>query len=491
MKSLNRIPVIAHVSDKTPPIFVSFALSLCLFGCASTPGEADIDRDIYQKSFSSVADPTKPKSIFVFMDGTGNNPSIPTNIYRIFEEVNHNNDNQTVADYIEGVGNAKDPLLGQAAGFGMEERILLGYAFITKHYQPKDHIYLFGFSRGAHTARSLAGLIAYAGIPKISDDERDNKDALQKIGNKILELTKDVQDNDYYDAWQNWNRGDKPLLAELILDKKINGKKGRETQPAEVDFLGVFDTVPGSLALYNEYFGDDYISCKEKLDWNKTWPIIKDIFYYGSLTFMARGERYKNDSYPPIRYIAHAVSKDEKRSMFMPLFLCSKTISRDSVMNPRYTALNEALFPGAHADVGGGYEDLNHELPDLSLNWMFSLLREHYQFPASPPASEPTNAQPAGLAHLSISDSGGSRGSECRDRKFLNSFYKDQSILLREQAGPVPVAVFGQAIGNSNSAQSCSQRSYSKELKQENIVCVEQKNINCEYITQQKWTSKN
>ena len=73
-----------------------------------------------------------------------------------------------------------------------------------------------------------------------------------------------------------------------------------------------------------------------------------------------KGERYKTDSYPPIRHMAHAVSLDEKRSKFTPLLLCQ-------AINPTYTEINEVWFPGAHSDVGGGYQD-SLELSNISLS---------------------------------------------------------------------------------------------------------------------------
>ena len=113
--------------------------------------------------------PTESKNLFVFFDGTANNPIVPTNIYRLYKGLEESKDNKVEAIYIEGVGNAKTPIssvLGQGVGFGMEERILRGYKFLVEKYQPGDRIFIFGFSRGAFTARSLAGLISYAGIPK-------------------------------------------------------------------------------------------------------------------------------------------------------------------------------------------------------------------------------------------------------------------------------------------------------------------------------------
>ncbi|MDD5322941.1 MAG: DUF2235 domain-containing protein [Methylococcales bacterium] len=322
------------MSHKIMPICICFALALLLFGCATpTP-----DTEDFSPNFLPVNNTSNPKNIFVFMDGTSNNSKVPTNIYRLFQEIKKNNDNRTVARYIEGVGNAEDPLdstLGIAGSFGMEDRILQGYEFITQHYKPKsenypgDRIYIFGFSRGAHTARSLAGLISYAGVPKVSDAELNNKDDLIDIGNDILELTKDELDSEHANDWEKWQPGDKPILTELIRENKIIHKKGREVQPAEVEFLGVWDTVPGSL-FKDKLFGTyPDLACKESIGFIKSTWGFKHIAHLFGVSY---GERYKIDSYPAIHHIAHAVAKDEKRSMFRPLFICSKALNTNEAL---------------------------------------------------------------------------------------------------------------------------------------------------------------
>ena len=66
--------------------------------------------------------PTESKNLFVFFDGTANNPIVPTNIYRLYKGLEESKDNKVEAIYIEGVGNAKTPIssvLGQGVGFGM------------------------------------------------------------------------------------------------------------------------------------------------------------------------------------------------------------------------------------------------------------------------------------------------------------------------------------------------------------------------------------
>ena len=55
-------------------------------------------------------------------------------------------------------------ILGLATGYGLDDKVLQSYLFLVEHYQPGDHIYLFGFSRGAYTVRVLAGLIHKIGL---------------------------------------------------------------------------------------------------------------------------------------------------------------------------------------------------------------------------------------------------------------------------------------------------------------------------------------
>ena len=67
--------------------------------------------------------------------------------------------------YDAGVGTKLGQnLLGMCFGYGLMKNVLEAYVDICSHYTVGDHIYIFGFSRGAYTARSLAGLVGYVGI---------------------------------------------------------------------------------------------------------------------------------------------------------------------------------------------------------------------------------------------------------------------------------------------------------------------------------------
>ena len=69
--------------------------------------------------------------------------------------------------YVAGVGTAGTVaarLVGAATGFGLSANVRTAYRLLAETYQPGDLVALFGFSRGAYTARSLAGMVAYCGL---------------------------------------------------------------------------------------------------------------------------------------------------------------------------------------------------------------------------------------------------------------------------------------------------------------------------------------
>ncbi len=431
--------------------------------------------DIKHESPLCKAGEKNIKNIFVFMDGTGNNEKIPTNVYRLFDVIIK--DEKTCAKYIEGVGNASDPigsLAGQAAGFGMEENILNGYKYIIHNYQKGDRIYIFGFSRGAHTARALAGLVSYAGIPKISNDQDisvwDDLNPLvsgYSFGNEILELTKKETDDKNAESWKEWTPGKAPIMTDILQrDVGIIRDNKIEIQPAEVEFLGVWDTVPGSQGI--NYFDNGYLVCKQDRDSTDS------------------KERYKIDSYPTIHHIAHAVSKDEKRKEFSPLFLCSKKIDPKSVHNEKFTKLDEVAFAGTHADVGGGYGHKNNQLPDISLKWMIEQLEPHYQSPQLQDFKNKLKPDPEGLADLSVSKVVFGHHFPCLDRQLPTQIIFHDSVEIREKAGLVPWLYYDKRPKGIYSDLTCRGKvnpptwSDSEDgSKPTNVLCIEQSKISC------------
>ena len=236
-----------------------------------------------------------------------------------------------VAKYLHGVGNSKqllDKVAGGAFGVGVTARIARGYTYVSRNYEAGDRIVIVGFSRGAYTARALAGLIAGEGLlrPELAaegDDTRFDTAAA---------------------AWYRWRYGRDSLFqkaldfgTELLEWRSAFGKARQLTAdsfvPVKIAAVAVWDTV-GALGIPT-YLGKG----------------MSDIFRFCDTSLN-----------PNVALGIHAVALDEQRKAFGP------TLWDD---DPR---IAQALFPGGHCDVGGGYAE--HGLSDAPLLWVADRLRQ-------------------------------------------------------------------------------------------------------------------
>ena len=115
------------------------------------------------------------KHIVVCSDGTGNTAvkGRGTNVFKVFESVDLSSHRYNpvqvpqLAIYDDGVGTESFKplkLLGGIGGYGLSRNVCQLYKELCRVYDPGDRIFLFGFSRGAFTVRTLAGMIASCGI---------------------------------------------------------------------------------------------------------------------------------------------------------------------------------------------------------------------------------------------------------------------------------------------------------------------------------------
>ena len=110
----------------------------------------------------------RQRNIVLLSDGTGNSAAKlnRTNVWWLYQALDLGDDDQ-IAIYDDGVGTSGFRplrLLGGAFGWGLSRNVRDLYEFVCRHYRAGDHVYIFGFSRGAFTARTLAGLICKCGI---------------------------------------------------------------------------------------------------------------------------------------------------------------------------------------------------------------------------------------------------------------------------------------------------------------------------------------
>ncbi len=257
-----------------------------------------------------------PKNIVVFSDGTGQEGGrrYNTNVYKLF---NMSEDRTTgqIAFYDRGLGTGWRKITGNVGGMGISQNIKECYEFIFKNYTAGDHIYLFGFSRGAATVRSLSGFIHLFGIlPKSRAD-------LIQQAYKIYRIR---------DSEKRENKA-KEFIAR------------NHTMWCRIKFLGVWDTVAA--------LGIPF----------KSIDIILD-----KLSFL-RHRFHDFRLSPSVVNAYHALAIDDERLTFHPVLWKREKTS--------YQDIKQVWFCGAHTDVGGGYKD--QELSDIPLVWMMQMAVKH------------------------------------------------------------------------------------------------------------------
>jgi hypothetical protein len=307
-----------------------------------------------------------PKKIIFCADGTWNGPGVdvdqdgnyendPTNVWKLFERLQGDEVGTTttlaneqeitfrsvpgkvqVAKYIHGVGDSRNPivkLMGGATGVGIISRIVRGYTFISRNYDQGDEIIILGFSRGAYTARALAGLICSKGVLNTRANPVSKEQAYMYGAAAWYQYMQSRK----IAATTLWGR----IQGVLDLFPKFVFNTLTDVHFVPVDAIravGVWDTV-GALGI------PEYSMDRERLD----------TFKFVDLTL--------NDK---ILNGFHAVSINDRRADFTPTLWDADV------------RIKQVLFAGGHADVGGGYPDDDGEsdLSDIALNWMQYQLEE-------------------------------------------------------------------------------------------------------------------
>lgn len=200
-------------------------------------------------------------------------------------------------------------------GSSFHQHVLAGYRFVMQYYNQGDHIYIFGFSRGAYTARFLAEMIHNIGL-------------LSKGNEEMVRFAWDT-----YSSFQQSKGNDPPTKKDEKLKAYMENFKRSFCRPdVGIHFLGLFDCV-------------NSVGQFEIPIWRTSFKVLAS---------------------PAARYIRHAVAIHERRLKFKPaLFLLDK--------NGPPVDLKEVWFAGNHSDIGGGYpleQGQKHLLSDTPLNWM-------------------------------------------------------------------------------------------------------------------------
>lgn len=255
------------------------------------------------------------KRVVICLDGTWNDKRTGpyrTNVAKICDAVTPQDRNgiRQDAHYVEGIATKGTrewlTFLKGAVGAGVGDRIKAGYETLARHYEPGDEVFIFGFSRGAFEARSLAGFVSMFGIAK--------------TGGAFS----------FEDAWRLYRR--RPHSRN---DAAVTRIRDTTHYPARIKCVGVWDTV-GNI-------GNPFVS--------SGWLGRRFKFHQIQMT-------------DAIDVGLHALCVDEIRGPFRPSLW---TLGPGEELAPGQH-VEQVWMPGTHADVGGGWREA--QLSDIGLTWM-------------------------------------------------------------------------------------------------------------------------
>jgi uncharacterized protein (DUF2235 family) len=288
------------------------------------------------------------KRIVLCLDGTWNEEGqtdhgveIETNVLKLYKALVNSEDQ--VDRYFAGVGTRPfEKVSGGAFGWGLFNQIKDAYRALIRVYDAGDQIFIFGFSRGAYSARSLAGMILRCGVLRKDIDQNH-----LTIEPRLADLITTTQDpNLLPDATDQvfalYKHGYDPRnRPDIDLFKQAN------CHDAGIHFIGVWDTV-GALGLPDKLVIPALRAIDGKL--REEW--------FGFLD---------TELNPRIEAACHALAIDEHREPFLPT-LWTDQRGRPPRINVPASRVKQVWFAGAHSNVGGGYADTG--LSDIALLWM-------------------------------------------------------------------------------------------------------------------------
>lgn len=292
------------------------------------------------------------KTLVIFADGTGNAFALrETNVWRLYGALDKNGSRQ-VARYIPGVGTASNRfvrMFDAATGFGVPSNVRKLYRFLCWNWKEGDRIFLFGFSRGAFTVRTLAGMVGRQGIMPTeyrgrrfsTGDMRRNVKGAWRAYRKATTEASWASAGPLVRAGRRLRDGCVWLKRALLgqpqhaaLEAAVRGTAagpvvrpdgGFEPRGVRIAFMGLFDTV--------EAFG---------------LPVDELRGLFGWLFFPMRFANNKCSR--AVEVARHALAVDEERLTFAEVGFDLEGLPADQ-------SIEEMWFAGVHSDVGGGYPD--------------------------------------------------------------------------------------------------------------------------------------
>ncbi|KAI4528359.1 hypothetical protein K525DRAFT_230961 [Schizophyllum commune Loenen D] len=284
------------------------------------------------------------RTLVVCLDGTGDQfDADNSNIVRFFSMLKKDDKEKQMVYYQSGIGTYTSPQIMtpltakvMRVPWNLDSHVMHAYEFLMQNYTVGDSICLFGFSRGAYTARSLAGMIHKVGLLPA--------DNWQQVPF----------------AYKMYTRADE------IGWKQSNAFKKAFSRDVSIQFVGVWDTV------------DSVGIVPKRLPFTTSNTIVHT-FRHALALDERRAKFLPNVWNQPTKKESHIATPENNRKTTGKKRTSEDSAAALSAMERLYsersnhpTDVQEVWFAGCHCDVGGGSVKNNvpHSLARISLRWM-------------------------------------------------------------------------------------------------------------------------
>ncbi|KAF2467415.1 uncharacterized protein BDR25DRAFT_291791 [Lindgomyces ingoldianus] len=322
-----------------------------------------------------------PRRLIVCCDGTwqssvSGSDNVPSNVTKLCRLINRIGDDQKkdsskkwhqLVYYDGGIGTGAlsnwEKTRQGGTGLGLAENVIEAYNFIVLNYQPGDEIFCFGFSRGAYTARAVAGLVTDIGVfeprhmqifPEVYRLYKSNKTG---IAFRETDAWKNIVNGKKWDKSPSPSNEPNKSRAQLDAEKWEIPPRGELAIDGsnKVKVVGVWDTV-GSLG-------------------------IPDIAWIDNTSLRSKYAFHNVSLNENIEHAFHALALDEHRKAFRPTLWYISNKLKARLPADKLPELKQVWFPGVHINSGGGSDDSigdmkgdKEQLANVTFSWMLQCI---------------------------------------------------------------------------------------------------------------------
>lgn len=364
------------------------------------------------------------KNIVIFSDGTGQAGGLRpdqrlSNIYKLYRATRTGPDSpidpsKQIAFYDPGLGSGESDSWWKWArktwssmtGTGFTRNVAECYEFILQHHESGDRVFLFGFSRGAYTVRSVAGVMNLCGVPTQMPDGSP----MPRFGSACRSIAQEAVHHVYeHGAGQPRGKYEAEREEKARRFREKYAATGEHPKRGNVApyFIGVFDTVaalglsgfkrniyltmligglavvPFLLAWLAGWLGLNWIgvlvlamaaiviplgvhSYRHRIKTIRDFPSKGKSNWHWSSWKFAHYDRFLD---PRVKYARHVLAIDEHRKTFDRVgWAGAKDDPGRTEAEPKW--LVQMWFAGNHSDIGGSYPEEESRLSDIALEWM-------------------------------------------------------------------------------------------------------------------------